>query len=260
MARPPSSGLLRSIDRVPKSRATVYGQSKARGTYIVADGAQTGRARKDGRPGSGAVRLWDGKDYPVESVDAICPGLAVYAREHPVLLEEMPDMHWRFACEHARIAILVSALFWAVPFAGVILLGAERGRLYGALSVVLLAVLISTPITLAVTLAALATFSSHRTTVYVEDGKVFVKRGNSVWRKRLTDCSWFKGRVYNMCLGRRGGNPMRDPAILIELEEFRQAVGVGFTPETRRIWESFLTLADVRRNVLRERRSRLDTD
>ncbi|NQT11936.1 MAG: hypothetical protein HQ582_04250 [Planctomycetes bacterium] len=205
---------------------------------------------------SSMVELWDGKSYSRQALDGAHEDLAQYATDHPVLEETMPDVSRRVAFGLAKVLVLATPLVW-LPF--VALLWALEPRAFEA-SLSVLAVLIVCSTAFFVCVAYLTTLARSRRvrpTTVAEAGQLTVTYGGDSVVARLSDCSWFTGRIGDMRLFFRDCHAgLPDPVLIIELpkmprrplrENVRKRVPVGFTPEMRAIWMAFLTLAEVPR-------------
>lgn len=206
---------------------------------------------------SSMVELWDGKSYSRQALDGAHEDLAQYAADHPVLEETMPDVSRRVAFGLAKFLVLVTPLVW-LPFVAIVWATAEPQVVGDILSV--LAVLIVCFTAFFVCVACLAIFAhsrSVRPTTVAEAGQLTVTYGGSSVVARLSDCSWFTGRIGDMRLFFRDCHErLPDPVLIIELpkmprrplrQDIRMRVPVGFAPEMRAIWMAFLTLAEVPR-------------
>lgn len=209
------------------------------------------------------VHLWDGKDYCRDCVEAACPGMADYARAHAFLEETMPydaERTERSMRKTKRsFAVLVLVLLTFLTFLAI------AAWLTPAVHGVVLAVFV---LTLPVAgMAACIGFwwklfhvmgkrGWLSPIVRVHEGRLVYPAGRSKlvipMRKALAKCRWSvetrRWFSYWWWLWRPWGAP-RNEAVVIEfwrwLSLSRIKAPCGWTPEMRRIWMGFLTLAGV---------------
>jgi hypothetical protein len=131
-----------------------------------------------------------------------------------------------------------TAVFGSIFFFG----GIAQGGILVGIQGLLVSQVLFLPAVLLFTAAHGFGFAARRTTIYVRDGMLNVRYGTSGFAQHdLRKCEWFVGSLGYV-------NPfLVGQAVLIALPnpKNRQSafVAVGFTDETRRIWEAFLTLA-----------------
>jgi len=207
---------------------------------------------------SSTIPLWDGRDYCRRCVEGLCPELGSYAAEHPELAERMPHSAWRVAWQYLLLVELVALpLFGGVFFAaGMSEAGGMKG-IVGGLVGLLMSQIIILPVGLLYATATGVFVALRRPGVSVRGGRLTVTGGSALAGVYdLAGCGWFVGKTCQMILGQKLIAPFLDRAILLApsdaVENRERFIAVGFSEESRRRWEAFLTLAGAPRWTARE--------
>jgi len=218
-------------------------------------------------PGN-SVRLWDGRDYCEECVEAACPGLADYARTHPGLKEGPPPDVLVLLAMFAMIAPLSLAMF-----------------LYLGLSLLVFLIVLSFVVIGVATYFAtcLVAGCGDRPTVTAGDGRLIACNWADHRRKRPRLLA--PSTVYNLDAGiwwREAIALSISFAAVMKKEPFQRTIvliafrrmklmGIiplppahifcGWTPEMRERWKAFLTLAGIpRKGSGQSREGKLNSD
>lgn len=189
------------------------------------------------------VRLWDGHDYCSRCVEAAHPDLARFAHEHDRLEETMPHSSWHVA---RNILLFTHLITMATLGTFVLFAGIYHDRILDGLLGVGLLFLLNCVIAIPLAIGSAYAHSVSRGHVAVQDGRLRFWGGEiDFFECPLIDCQWslgslrrttfvFGGRVVILSVPR--------PAPAREL-----TIAVGFSFESRTIWEAFLTLALIKR-------------
>ncbi|MFH1921675.1 MAG: hypothetical protein ABIP48_17560 [Planctomycetota bacterium] len=196
------------------------------------------------------VQLWDGRVYCRACVERAFPGLAEYAALHDRLEETMP---LEFCREHRKglILFLASIIGFFELFVVAMGLSGEEGALLGALLATLAMVLAYVPIFLLFYYALWRNVRNNLPRVCAQSGRLIVWYGESQRNVALRDCQWWFGKLNGMHLWRKYLIFSRAPVVLIRLPpggfwgRSPITVAVGYTTETRKLWDAFLRLARV---------------
>ncbi len=188
--------------------------------------------------------MWDGNDYCKGCVDAVCPGLFEYAVDHDELREEVEF--------NLRSALLSYLLLWGVMSLFLMCLlvpvGVSRSGLAGIWQGMLagLALPVLGLWTIPVNLLLL---SKSSRSVVAKDGWITFRL--PCWGREfkvpIAGTRWSVGRVWDRATDvdymLRMKVTIWAPARFWGLRLGKHVIICGVTPETRWLWEGFLTLA-----------------
>jgi len=211
-----------------------------------------------------SVKLWDGKRYCRDCVEAVCSGLADYAASHDSL-EETPRLRVVDCLRFTAFLLVILTGLCGVLCALLIIAPSELEAIdllavsgfLAALCMVtvimflLLVILFKTTITAkdgfitqATTMPLLKKARSFRPTPSADTSDVKV---SNTWN--LQDCRWYVGKGRGLYGFVAPGEPkvvLRVPVVLFGIRIWwRTSVICGFSAESRRLWKGFLTLAGV---------------
>jgi hypothetical protein len=197
-----------------------------------------------------AVNLWDGHSYRSACLSA-CPALARLAREQDRLEARLPHSAWVVWRKWFLLlwAATTSIFGTAGFFAGLHGWGGFTGGLLGFLAVQILLA----PLASVFAAARSVEVAKRRPTVQVRAGQVRVLYGElDAVEHPLAGCEWFVGSLRYL------NSFLAGDAVMIVLPgedvPAKRLVPVGFDAESRPAWETFLTLAGVRRRPEWEKR------
>ncbi|MEX0716659.1 MAG: hypothetical protein WD066_08735 [Planctomycetaceae bacterium] len=197
------------------------------------------------------VRLWDGRDYCRDCVEAEMPGLAEYAASHPTLEEAVPNevarSGWRVLSRRFLYLFTFVILIFGVtpalydgltegqPYAP-ILESASRGVLFSGG----IALLVFVPM-------AIALMRSPRSQMVVAEHGILrclTMNKDGVWQEDshraapVDAVQWLVGRGPPVAADRKVV-----AVIFPNGRKWKAAALCGWSPEMRRRWVAFLTLA-----------------
>jgi hypothetical protein len=240
--------------RIPKSAITESGahcptcEGRASVPLPLSPGARSCHHCDEPLQGLDRITLWDNQDYCESCVAGACPELLGYLKTHDGLQETNPLSVWKFA----QTFFLVLEFFIAIILGVALVTAFSEQDGWRALEAPVLLHLLSLPVVIVFTFISAVAMAKGRSTVAMRDGKLNVRRGDwSFLECNPTECEWFVGSQGH-ALPFSGG-----PAVLLVLPQpeggKEHCVAVGFTEETRRIWQAFLTLTGAVRKSGREK-------
>lgn len=200
-----------------------------------------------------SVPLWDGHRYCRDCVEATCPGLAGYALQHDKLEETGPFRPWAAIWGVVRLF----AILWLALIAVLVLAGYRDFDIERIAGMVRALVCLSVPFMLLFSVFQVWASKQLRPTVVAISGTLKVSRrawGWPTYASLISECRWYVGKA-KADSGLLATTIPNVQAVVIEhpiagepLLFFNyQRAACGWTPEMRRIWIGFLTLAGVPR-------------
>ena len=200
-------------------------------------------------PARRTCRLWDGQDYCFSCLDAVAPELRAFLESNSMLSETMPDLRSEVFARVSRILGLVMlgfALLNGLVFA------CSVGTVQPVMSFLvpfLLTLGVGLPLAILFAVIDRHVVGRRRPTVAVRDGMVSVLAGPTSYELPLSDITWRAGNLFHTnILGQYLILPSRPAIVLTWRSKGRIGpahLAVGYTAQSRNIWQAFLTVAGV---------------
>ncbi len=199
------------------------------------------------------VRLWDGRQYCHDCMEAACPGMVAYARDHAVLEETMPYSRWQMFRKFMAVMCAWLLLFVAIASAAIAILVEDPAA--AVWHICMVAGLILVP---GIPIAAIFSFTvasqehTYRSTVALVRGELRVKYGYRVFDVLLDDCRCNEGGFWRVNSLPRHSAPvcLKYPVLLIAVLDYAEGdwrnriIAVGYSPEKFRIWKGLFSLRE----------------
>jgi hypothetical protein len=194
-----------------------------------------------------SIQLWDGKNYDASRLEASCPGIVEYARQHDVLAErlEIDDLTARQRQKPVKFRTAIVAFSLLIVVLAIACL--VSGVPISAIVPVVICVSVVSLILLFATGVSRFRGQTLPRTITVDGGFVTVETPQERQTFPLADCSWFIGKLSD---DRALADSLaKGPAVIIIPRE-RPQFACGIEEESRKRWKAFLEAAGVCR-VLR---------
>ena len=196
------------------------------------------------RVASRFIKLWDGKEYCVDCIQRESPALLEHAEAAETLAETISYPVVKLAVIWAFTFTVAWGSLWLI-FPLISIIGGKKDFVESLQAWAFITGL-GLPVIAVFAIAHACAYVLNRPTVSVAGGELTVRQRGKSETVTLSRCEWYVGRISQMNVLQNTAI-LRNPAIIIVLPHAdgkdARNVAVGFTNETRQIWESFLTLS-----------------